>query len=339
MSKFEEPKSAIDRVVVAKGHHDEDEEGGLGETKEHEVQAEVGQLFAKTFSEQDFKDLRALERPPKPEELEIFALANRATNKLLNQYGLGNFDWPAANIHVIPKDKWPEVRAKLGLRKGDSSAYIPHLQAVFCEEDASRLSTLEHSAHEMIHAKAFQSQNALYYEDIGLTALEKRRSGLESHSATGNTHFQLLDEAIAVELEKRVVEEARRDPLFEREVRFIDRSLELEPDLRKKDIYAMQAAGVEVGDQRFVHVKWRTRPYLRPRVALNKIIDALYENNKDNFQDREAVFALFANAALTGQMIPLGRVIEKTYGPGTFRELGVCETAEDLEDFAKSLKV
>jgi hypothetical protein len=191
----------------------------------------------------------------------------------------------------------------------------------------------------MIHAKAFQSQNAVYYEDADEATTEARRSGLGLRTRDGQWRFNLLDEAVTVELQKLAAEDARQDGLFAGETSALKGFLAIRPEVAKKEPYAMHLIPVKNGETKELHVELTFRPYVRPRAALNKLVDALYACNQSDFQDREEVFDLFARAALTGRLLALGRLIEKTFGPGTFRQLGKCQTEEDLEEFAKEIKV
>lgn len=69
------------------------------------------------------------------------------------------------------------------------------------------------------------------------------------------------------------------------------------------------------------------------------LIDALYERNKNNFNDREEVFDMFAKNAFTGNMYELGKLVDKTFGRGTLRKIGKLDAhIEEQEKFIKSLK-
>ena len=329
MSKFGEPRSAIDNIVVANAG-----------TKEDEVQANVSKHFAEKFAGQDIAELKDLERRPTPEELQIFELANRATNKILNRYGIADFEVPPANIHPILESKWPETASKFGQNpEKNAGFYFSGAQTIIYRADPSRLTTASHVVHEMIHFKGFQSQNAVYFPADDEVGVGVRRSGLGVGSNDGAWFLNLLDEAVTVELEGRVMDEIRQDPIFRDEVDFMNQLVDQLPRLNRKEIYGLRAVPVDDKGEGALEIEFRPRPYVRPRAALNKLIDALYKYNRSDFKSREEVFDLFARAALTGALIPLGRVIEKTFGPGTFRELGECDTEEKLEEFAKSIKV
>ena len=78
--------------------------------------------------------------------------------------------------------------------------------------------------------------------------------------------------------------------------------------------------------------------YQTERKALNAILDKLYERNKNVFSDRENIFDLFAGGMLSGKILPLARLIEKTFGTGTLRKLGeVGDDAGKLQALVESL--
>ena len=322
MSKFEEPRSAIDRVV-----------GG-----EKRYQAALEKLNAKIFAEQDLPKLRDLERPPLPEELKIITVANRATDRILDQYGVGDFDIPFNNFHPVPEEKWPEYVARTGTSENAFGTYRLDQQAAAFRVSDSKLAMASEIVHEMVHFKSFQSVTAAVDESGNRVLVKERRVGLKTALKDGKNAFKLLNEAVTVELEQRAMKEVRQDPMFRNEIEELESIFKEHPEWRRDSI-SIRRMSEEESERTGYEYSRRIVAYPRPRAVLDKIVGALYEYNQHDFKSREEVFDLFARAALTGRMLVLGRVIEKTFGPGTFRELGECQTAEDLEEFAKSLKI
>lgn len=81
----------------------------------------------------------------------------------------------------------------------------------------------------------------------------------------------------------------------------------------------------ESGEYRFL-----THSYHNERKKLNLLINNLFDKNKDDFETREQIFTLFANATINGNLLPIARLIEKTFGKGSFRALGE-KSADKLE--------
>jgi hypothetical protein len=68
------------------------------------------------------------------------------------------------------------------------------------------------------------------------------------------------------------------------------------------------------------------------------LLDKLYEKNTDQFSNREEVFNVFAKAMLTGNILPLGRLVDGTFGRGTLRKIGELDhDVQALEEFVESL--
>lgn len=300
------------------------------------AQASAEQYFAKGFAEQEIPQLRNFERSSTPEELEIFGLADRAINDFLGRrYGLKPLEIPPTHLHLIAGSRWKKFNAQFGIRQDIDGWYAPSLQAAALKEDSSRLVMASKSVHEMLHLKSFQSWDVGYGPDKTATA-NLRRFGLGAMTAEREEDFWILNEAITVELEKRVVEELRQDSIFEGEVAETS-SVVQEEELDPQEIIVARKV-----PRKFwfgSRTEWRACAYPKSRAALNHIVDVLYEKNREVYKDREAVFDLFAQGYLTGTLLPLARVIEKTFGAGTFRRLGECRTEKDLLKFANSLKV
>jgi len=62
--------------------------------------------------------------------------------------------------------------------------------------------------------------------------------------------------------------------------------------------------------------------YQKEREVLDEFVEEIYEKNKEQFDSEEDVFKIFTQATIGGQLLPLARIWEKTYGKGSFRDLG-----------------
>jgi hypothetical protein len=61
-----------------------------------------------------------------------------------------------------------------------------------------------------------------------------------------------------------------------------------------------------------------TKAYVKETQKLNNLVDELYEKNSDQFTSREDVFNLFIQAVITGNVLPVGRIIEKSLVKAAF---------------------
>ena len=62
--------------------------------------------------------------------------------------------------------------------------------------------------------------------------------------------------------------------------------------------------------------------YLRERRFFRKLIKEQYKRNKGDFKSEDDVLALFIKGGFDGNIMPAARLIEKTFGKGSFRKLG-----------------
>lgn len=62
--------------------------------------------------------------------------------------------------------------------------------------------------------------------------------------------------------------------------------------------------------------------YGRDRVMFENLVNEIFIRNKDKFNSPIDVVKLFAKASYEGRLLPLARIIEKTFGKGSFQKLG-----------------
>lgn len=77
-----------------------------------------------------------------------------------------------------------------------------------------------------------------------------------------------------------------------------------------------------LSEQRHFYGKARLISYKQERGILNTLIDKIFNKNQEKFKEREDVFEIFAKAMLTGNILPIGRLIDETFGRGTFKKYG-----------------
>lgn len=300
-------RSAVERVV-----------GGISPEEKERLLAQAEEIF----DEQAFKELEGKERKKTPEELKIISLVNEATNELRRRYGLDNFDIPPKNIHVIKRDDWKN--------KGIVAFYATTKQAVATKEIDIKMTFLRRVIHEMVHFKSYNAWQATAQEPsrakryrVGLTLSGIKREML---------YFFNLNEAITEELTKRLFQTVSTNPLFNKEARSTKKAIDRRTEITLEDGGIVLAADIYymgVGASGQSRIRAHEFVYHREREVLNILIDKLFEQNKDKFKDREEVFEIFVKGAMTGNIMTLGRLIEKTFGKGTLRMLG--ELGNDIE--------
>lgn len=310
-----------------------------------EIKEEALQSQEEIFDKQEFRSLVGKEREKTAEDVEMISIANEATNILRRKFGLDDFDIPAKNIHMIPEDRWIRGSSSLG-------AYNSMLQSVIIKDDnISKLHNLANIIHEMIHFKAY---NALQIElaeqqktpknPEGKPKLIDYRGGFEIRSRDGKTlYFTELNEAITEELNKALlrilVPELRSNPIFKDEMARTEKVVNVHSGTAVKNgrpffdsdtVHAQSVPLVNpmdkfrraLGMKRQVSLSKKSLTYKKQRKMLNSLIDKVWKSHKEEFKDSEEIFDVFAKAYLTGNMLPVGRLVEDTFGKGSFRKIG-----------------
>ena len=328
--KFEKPKSSIERVV------------GTSEEEEKKILKERAEIF----SDQIFEELNSKEREKTSEEYEMIAIANDATNGLRREFGMEKFDIPAKNIHIVPKEKWPKTETAGGIF--NSSAQAVAIQ----DEGASRLYSLSTITHELLH---FKSYSALQMTSSDTPELRGYRSGLKTISRDGKqAYFTELNEAITEELTKRMLSRSigalKENPIFAEEIKKTEAIIKKYPharNMRGTSLFTSDTLHAETRLPEFKHlidyvlgrrsplIKTEAHSYKRQRRMLNSLIEKVFLKNKDKFKDEKEVFDVFARAYMTGNLLPMGRLIEETFGEGSFRRIAELDMSSGLNSREK----
>jgi hypothetical protein len=318
-------KSSISRIV-----------GKIPEEKKQELLKKYEDLFADQQKE-------ITERKKTPEEVEILALVNKATNEILQKYGLPVFDIPPENSHVIKKI------FRSDMPKGH---FTPNFQSTSLDSGSSRTRFLMHSFHEVLHFKSYGASQAL---KDNIKKLDTYRIGLMIVERDGKkTLFEILNEAVTEAMVKKYATQLLSHPLFERE----QNDTREEKEKYNDGVFDEEAYRIYVKSKRVIRNFIRNlfkKPeqieytyekfvYPDPRKALNMLINKLFIKNPGKFKDENEIMEMFEKAMLTGNILPIGRLIDKTFPKksteetGTFRKIG--EAGKDmkrLKDFIDSL--
>ena len=327
MEKF----SSFERVV-----------GNIPEAEKEQILRDKGERF----DDQVFEDLRGKEREKTPEEMQIISLANEATNKIRQKYDLENFDIQPDNIHVVTEEAWP--------REKGVAFYNSMLQGIATREQPAKVVFMKKVFHEMLH---FKSYNALQITSGENPELDEYRVGLTVHTRDGKRmYFVNLNEAVTEEMTKRFATKLFDNPLFVQEAqqtqdvitkypRSVTGSGEplFDEDTFYAEVESKKSWGEAVGrlfgaQEKPKKITTEGFTYKTERKILNMLIDKILERNSDKFQDREEVFEVFAKGMMTGNILPVGRLIEKTFGNGTLRRIGdLDQNMKEQENFVNSL--
>lgn len=330
----------------------------IGKHLSPKKKAEFIQFSEKLFTEQNpedkqvFKDLLDLEREKTPVEIILIERANELTNELSRIAGLPDLNVGPKNIHFIPNDRLKRKGSdpEDGPINPDISGRTFSLEQMIVMYDFSfekpKIVSFHDILHEVAHLKSYCSLRERVFENVA-NAIEllPYRSGIsintfrpETKRKYGARALNHLNEAITEELVKRLVIRVRNEDLFLAETSNTDENIKKyggEKDsggnlILNGEEYFVQSDEGDITGARFI--------YERERKMLNILIDKIYDRNKDIFSSREDVFNVFIKAYMTGNIIPMGKLIDKTFGRGSFKRIAKSEKSlEDQEKVVESL--
>jgi hypothetical protein len=320
MERNFERKSSIKKIV-----------GGDEETR-----GRLMNRMDEVFSNQElinFKDFNCVEVKKNFDQMIAIDFVNEETNQLLESYGLPPFDLPRENVHVVDKI----IDCNGDKHDGFNT---PFRQAIVVTNTNSMLEFVMNVYHEAIHLKSYQALQLTPPNKVGAY-----RSGLKMLSRDDKKiYFKNFDEAVNIELCKifhsRLKDEfmimfreefAKIEKIKAETIRMSERknSQEVKESMDIKNVVNNSSATFHAN----------LFPYQEERVALNDLINKLYQKNQEKFKDRREVFDLFAKAMLSGNVLELGKTIDRTFGAGTFRKIGELDAHIDKQkSFIRKLK-
>ncbi|MFZ4648703.1 MAG: hypothetical protein ACOYMB_03685 [Patescibacteria group bacterium] len=296
------------------------------------------------FNDQYFEELVGKEKDKTLEELKIISLANLATNELCEKYGVDNLNILAKNVHIIKKNDWP---------KGRSAFYNPSLQGIATCDEPVKINFLKKIFHEMVH---FKSYNSMQITTGDSPELESYRVGLTIVKRKGDgIYFTNLNEAVTEQITKNSLAVMLEDPIFAQEIKQTKEIITSAPQaitasgemlFDENTIYAgikqketiTHARELSIIQKPVAEIITSVFSYESERKFLDKLLNKIFERNPLKFQNKDEVFEVFARGMMTGNILPVGRLIENTFGVGVLRKIGELDENEKAQErFINSL--
>lgn len=239
------------------------------------------------FLEKGGKKIEEFEIEKTERDIEIIKLAEKAVAEYLKQYGRKkDIKAPLANIHLF-QEGGVEKYTRDAFAEG---AHSTTLGSIIADRKKSDVDFALLMFHELFHMKSYKAM-----QKTTRNKLFGFREGFAVVTRDGSkVYFENVEEAIIGHMTKR----------FYYEVLSKEKSF-------AKEIEEMEKSGKKIDFSREAEQR-----------EGNKFIDALWEQNKDKFKDRNEIVDLFIEAQVTGKLLKVARLVEKTFGKGSFRKLG-----------------
>lgn len=308
-------------------------------TAQREIVERFGEGHFDSFTEKELSELKDVEIEKSPEQIEEIRVANELTNELLEKFGLRGFDIPLDNIHFIKGEHLEKIGSG-----GLTMTTVPKLQAIIV--NASYYGKKENSTvaqaltmfHETVHLKGhfslrIKGEDKTSTDRSGLVIHNPRK---EKDSSDQEAWFDGLNEAVVTQIEAEYKERILGDNSFLKEqVEYLksEESQNLAKDFAQK-------RGISEEDIEWIgrdgeEIEVFMQGYHPQRQMLNYVVDQIYADG--GFASRQEVMDIFFAAHFKNSILPIGRLLEKTFGKGSFEFLGRIGRDADSPSVQKAM--
>lgn len=285
------------------------------------------------FSPKKREKIKRMEYPKSEEETEVLLFVDDKMKKLSSECGAEPYDIPVANTHIVPDELFYEINGS-GNKLADAGGIIGN-QSIFMKASAARKSTFvlgTLSAHEGFHLRGhltrelneteseddFELTN--FREGISVNSTQKKNKNGEVHR-----HFEGAHEALASLMEKNMVPVLMEHPLFAEYKKWRESE-------EGKKTWSELAKKLKVSEEEITWVNpEKTDEYeklasLKQRKTLEYVFEEIQKQFPEQYETAEDVYKEFLKTQFTGRLLPVARLVEKTFGEGSFRMLGSMDT-------------
>ena len=308
--------------------------GGASEEHKEETKSELERALYDHYAflpPEERERLEKLEYPKSVKELALIRFANAETNRLRIGAGLEPYDIPSENYHIVP----PSLYQELSRREDTSATTFYGQQGFLFNAQEYRTNPVAFGAaafHETLHLKG-HSASELEESEGGPKRTHYRRGISVDSSQKANDrgqfhiHFDGLEEAITAEAEKRSYPKLLELPELADEKKWFTSK---KGQARRRTL--AEEYGIPEDDVVWVSKRDNTPQtiaYPIPRQVLRYVCEEVQKQFPDQYQDMDVVHKEFLDAHFTGRLLPLARLVDGTFGEGSFRLLGNMTREDD----------
>ena len=314
--------------------------GGASEEKKEELHEELrgyfGEHHLEGMTDEQQETLFEREEPKTERQRAALAFADKKTSELMKRAGIEPYGIPERNTHIIPFDAYQKLQRK-------DSAVATTIQnqqgIVVVREEIERNDTLfaDIAFHEQMHLKshyAVELEERPSTADKPTTQRKGYRSGItvmsaqqsEERNQWHHEHFRGVNEAVIALHEREFMRDTMRSlPEFRSDYLWMGST---EGEVKRLRI--AQKAGLSPEDVFWVDKdseseRYNVVSYPRQRQTLVSVIQEIQKELPETYPDTDDVLEEFTKAFFTGRLMQLGKIVEQTFGKGSFRILGMMK--------------
>lgn len=305
--------------------------GGASAEAKKQSEEEIKQAFfnnLEPLSPQERELFEKFEYPKSEKEIALISFANQETSRLMQEAGIEPYDIPVDNFHIVPPELYKKATGGGGTATTFSIKQIMVFDAQYFRDNPVCFGAV--ALHEALHLKAHFSLEVEEVDDKVIKTPYREGTivqASQSHRNHGkyHKHFAGLNESIVAETEKRLLGKLidrpelteEREWLTSNEAKEIKKRLAEEREIPEDDIVWVGKKGKD---------DWEVVSYPKQREVLNYVCGEVQKQFPDEYQSADEVYKVFLQAHFTGRLLPIARIVEKTFGEGSFRLLGNMDT-------------
>lgn len=280
-----------------------------------------------------FAELKENEMEKTPEQIELILLSDKETSETMKRVGAEPYSIPLRNIHLVPDESYNKIRLSDNPKQSSARA-VSEFQAVFVNADKVKGKDIFFASlvfHEIMHLKGKISFEVIEDEDkvyigaykTGFTVFSPRAMDKKNKE---HSHMDGLEEALVSAEEKKYIRKILELP------RFASEKKRMESEETKK-IKASMAAIRGIKEEDIFWVSDDGKFYLqvsypKQREVLGFVMEEIMKENPEKYENLDEVQDEFLKAFFGGSFYSISRLVENTFGKGSFRVLGLM-TGED----------
>jgi hypothetical protein len=308
-----------------------------------EIKEQVIQKQQEKFEKQQellYEDIKVefeaaeAKNPKTPEQIAVLNFINEETNRLLVECGAEPFDIPVGNYHILPPE---EMKKFFDTKSSGTYSDMGKAIGLSSELSSSLLCFAVVAFHEALHMKSRHVYEVWIGKD-GKTKEKKYRSGVRAESphkkdidGKSVTHFSGLDEGIVAWQEKlsflrllEIPELAKEKEKYYSEKGEIERRrISKERNIPEDEIF---------WTENIDELKWSGVGYTAQRRVLEYVCEEIKSEFTDEYSTKEDVFRIFLKANFNANLVPIARLMKKTFGPDGLRILAMIKNSDRGHD-------
>lgn len=254
-----------------------------------------------------------------PEEIEIIETINNATNELLQKYGMEPFDVPVDNIHILRSSSWDDkLRGQAQLIDTYQLIWIPRakLLSVFAVN----------LAHEMVHLKSYYAMK----KNPDSKKYSAYRSGFKTRGIVDDTErLKYFNEGMTEIISHGIFDEISHSGPLAMEQEDKESALRMAPEHFAKG-KLLGARIVRLADDKYnIEAHFDDFDFLNENQGTSLLLQNLLDRNASRFRSLGELNDFLTESYFTGHMLECAKLIDGTYGRGTFRR--ISETRDSTE--------